>query len=117
MRRYQALRRASEIAALKRRGVRLAGSALHGYGDHVGPSNAVAVAVAKAVGGAVVRNRIRRRVRGALEQTPPPPRTVRLFFIARPQAAEATYAAIAADVQSMLAQLERKAGRAAAPAR
>jgi ribonuclease P protein component len=108
MRRFEALRRAGEIAALRRRGVRLGAKTLYGYGDRRGPRNAVAIAVAKAVGGAVVRNRIRRRVRGALEAAPPVRGPVRLLLVARPQAAGAGYLAIASDVAALLAQLESK---------
>lgn len=109
MRRFEALRRTGEIAALRRRGVRLSAKALYGYGDRQGTRSTVAVAVAKNVGGAVVRNRIRRRVRGALEAAPPPERPIRLLVVARPAAAGVSYAAIAGDVAAMLSQLDRKA--------
>jgi ribonuclease P protein component len=108
MRRFDSLRSRGELSALRRRGVRLGAATLYGYGDRVGSAPAVAIAVSKAVGGAVVRNRVRRRIRGALESTPCAGGGVRLFLVARPAAAGAPYGRIASDVASVLAQLERK---------
>jgi len=66
----------------------------------------VAVTVSKAVGSAVARNRVRRRVRGALDALPPPAAGLRLLFVAKTGAAAAPYAVLAADVAAALRLLE-----------
>jgi ribonuclease P protein component len=63
------------------------------------------VTVSKAVGGAVVRNLVRRRIRGALDGLPVPARPVRLLFVAKPAAAAAGYGRLAADVAAALGRL------------
>ncbi len=65
----------------------------------------VGVAVSKAVGGAVVRNLVRRRIRGALDALPVPIPGLRVLFVAKPAAATATYERLAADVASALGRL------------
>jgi ribonuclease P protein component len=104
---FESLRSGSDIAALRRRGVRLGASTLHGYGDRRAERGSVAIAVSKAVGGSVVRNRVRRRIRGALEALAPCERPVRLLVVVRPQAAAVGYDRIAADVSALLAGLDR----------
>jgi ribonuclease P protein component len=63
----------------------------------------VGITVSKAVGNAVVRNRLRRRIKAILDRHPlaaPPYRD--LLFIARPGAGEATFEAIRAEVERLL---------------
>jgi ribonuclease P protein component len=70
-----------------------------------GGATLVAVTVAKTVGDAVTRNRIRRRIRGALDALGPPPGPRRLLFVARPSSATLPYERIARDVAAALALL------------
>jgi len=76
------------------------------------PTRAVGFAVSKAVGGAVVRNRVRRRLRaivaGELASLPAGSRVV---VRALPAAADAPFATLSSDVHSALATV---CGRAAA---
>ena len=61
------------------------------------------ITVSKGVGNAVVRNRLRRRVKAYLEKTAfgaPPYRD--LVLIARPGAGEADFAAVAAELGRLL---------------
>jgi ribonuclease P protein component len=105
MRWYGRLRRSSEIAFVRRRGRAAAYPTLTAFAaDAAGGSSRVAVTVSKAVGPAVTRNLIRRRVRGALDALGPQP-AARLLFVAKPAAAEASYARLAADVAAALARL------------
>ena len=63
----------------------------------------VGFSVSKKVGGAVVRNKVKRRLRAAFRETldqVTPGR--KLIFVARPAAAEADYAALRRDMQSLL---------------
>jgi ribonuclease P protein component len=99
---YGRLRRSGEIAFVRRRG-RQAGYA--GFSVFAAPGGAptrVCVSVSKAVGGAVTRNLVRRRIRGALDVLPPPGAAVRLLFVAKPVAATLDFARLAADVRLAL---------------
>lgn len=63
----------------------------------------VGITVSKTVGNAVVRNRVRRRIKAILDRHPlggPPYRE--LLFIARPGAAEAPFDLLKADVERLL---------------
>jgi ribonuclease P protein component len=61
----------------------------------------VAFAVGRAFGSAVVRNRLRRRLRALLAATPPPPGLY--LFGAQPAAAVRTSTELSFDLQRMLA--------------
>ena len=75
-----------------------------GNGRHVG------FVVAKTVGGAVVRNRVRRRLRGVVvEQSDTLPDGVDLVVRALPAAASATYGQLDADFRSAVAAASRRA--------
>jgi ribonuclease P protein component len=52
-----------------------------------------------------VRNRVRRRIRGALDALTPPALAQRLLFVAKPAAAQASYEHLAAEVERALARL------------
>lgn len=106
MRWYGRLRRSSDIAFVRRRGRQASSSCLVAYGSsgHQ-PETIVAVTVAKTVGGAVVRNRVRRRIRGALDALAPLAAGQRLLFVAKPAAAEASYERLATEVERALARL------------
>ena len=107
MRWFDALRRQSEIAYVRRRGRRAGLATLSAFGlEADGARCRFGITVSKAAGGAVVRNRVRRRIRGALEAlTPLRPEPVRILFVARPEAAAAPYARLAADVATALRRL------------
>lgn len=73
----------------------------------------VGFVVSRAVGGAVVRNKVRRRLRGAvIEQRGSLPQGADVVVRALPPAADASYEALAADLGSALAAASRRAGRA-----
>ncbi len=106
MRWFGRLARAREIAYVRRAGER---RALPTFTAYLAPSrsgrSSVAVAIPKAVGIAVVRNRIRRRICGALETIEPDARRthpLRIFFVVRPAAASAPYADLVRDVRAVL---------------
>ena len=67
----------------------------------------IAVTVSKGVGGAVVRNLVRRRIVAldALGGVPGAPAMI--LFVAQPLAAEVPYARLAIDVASALSRLAR----------
>ena len=99
MRRYQSLRRRSDFARVQRRGERQVGPLfVFLTAGTRGPSR-VGITVSKAIGNAVVRNRLRRRVKAFLDRTSfggAPHRDV--VLIARPGAGEAEFAAVAAEL-------------------
>jgi ribonuclease P protein component len=67
----------------------------------------VGITVSGAVGGAVVRNLVRRRVQGALAALPPAAAGTEVVLVLRPQAAAAPYATLAADVAEAVARVGR----------
>jgi ribonuclease P protein component len=100
MRRFAPLRRSNEIAFVRRRGLKGAFStiAVYAAAGPAGPSR-IAITVSKAVGGAVERNLVRRRIRGALEELGAAlPEGRRFLIVARPSALTQPYAGLAADV-------------------
>ena len=68
-----------------------------------GPRVTIGVTVSKAVGGAVTRNLVRRRILGALDSLAERPAGARLLFVAKPAAANESYARLAGDVAAALA--------------
>jgi len=104
---YASLRRSGEIAAVRRRGRRAGATTLSVYAlEARSLPTRVAVAVSKSVGGAVERNRVKRRIKGALDALAMPSAPVRLVVIARPAAASEPYAVLARDVAGSLARLK-----------
>ncbi len=108
MRRYASLRRRADFARLRRYGRRAAGRTLTLYLTDAlprDPSSLVGITVNKAIGKAVVRNKLRRRlaaiVNDALAQTG---RALRMVIVARPTAAHADFSALRADFLSALHQ-------------
>ncbi len=61
--------------------------------------------VSKAVGKAVVRNLVKRRIKGILDGLRGPERALRIVIVARPPAAREPYARLAMDVEAVLARL------------
>jgi ribonuclease P protein component len=106
MRWFGRLRRAGEIAFVRRRGRQAALDTLSAYAaPAAGTPSRVGVTVSKAVGGAVVRNLVRRRIRGALDELPPPASPLRLLFVAKPAAAAVPYGRLAADVATAVGRV------------
>jgi len=103
---YDRLRRSSEIAFVRKRGRRAVTATFSAYAVPAQRQGAqVAVTVSKAVGSAVVRNRVRRRIRGALDALPAPARPLCVLFVAKAGAGESPYARLSADVSSALGRL------------
>ena len=103
MRRYQSLRRRSDFARVQRRGKRRVGPHFVLLAAHAAGGSRVGITVAKAIGNAVVRNRLRRRVKAILDRTGfgnPPYRDV--VLIARTGAGEAAFATVAAELDRLL---------------
>ena len=106
MRWYGRLRRTSEIAFVRRRGRAIHLTILVAYGAQgTSAPVRVGVTVSKAVGNAVIRNRVRRRIRGALDALPRGTETTRYLFVAKPGAGTADYATIAREVAIGLERL------------
>ncbi len=102
MRWYASLRRSSEIAFVRRSGRGARGATLAVHAVPGPPGVRIAVTVAKPVGNAVVRNLVRRRIRGAFDALPSRPSCVRLVVVARPLAASAGYATLVAELEAAL---------------
>jgi len=103
---YRRLRRSGEIAFVRRRGRQAGTTTLSAYAlPAAGSETKVCISASKAVGGAVVRNLIRRRVRGALDALGPPGRDLRLLFVLRPAAASAPFERLAADLAAAVRRL------------
>ena len=99
MRAYDPLRRRSDFARVTRRGKRYAGIYLTCFVADGRQRSRVGITISGAVGGAVVRNRLRRRIKAILDRYPldaPPWRDV--VFIARPGAGELPFEALAGEV-------------------
>ncbi len=104
MRRYASLRRRSDFARVQRRGKRRAGPLFVLLAVEARDASRVGITVNKTIGNAVVRTRWRRRVKAILDRSAfgtPPHRD--LVLIARPGAGEAGFAAVAAELGSLLA--------------
>jgi ribonuclease P protein component len=99
MRAYDSLRRRGDFARVTRRGKRRAGAALTCFVADGRRRTRVGITVAGTVGIAVVRNRLRRRIKAILDGYPldmPPWRDV--VFIARPGAGELPFEALVEEV-------------------
>ena len=99
MRAYDPLRRRSDFARVTRRGKRYAGTYLTCFVAEGRRRSRVGITISGSIGGAVVRNRLRRRIKAILDRSTlvaPPWRDV--VFIARPGAGELRFPALAAEV-------------------
>ncbi len=95
MRAYDSLRRRADFARVTRRGRRYAGTHLTCFVADGRRMTRVGITIGSSIGGAVVRNRLRRRIKAILDRYPlgaPPWRDV--VFIARPGAGELAYPAL-----------------------
>jgi ribonuclease P protein component len=112
MRWYHRLQRSGEIAFVRRRGKPAGRETLDAYAAPGGGRDTrIAVSVSKAVGNAVVRNLVRRRIRGALDACDPLEAGIRLLIVAKPAAAAASFMGLAGDVSAVLDRLSAAAGR------
>jgi ribonuclease P protein component len=104
MRVYGSLRRRNEFARVQRRGKRRVGQQLVLLVLPGRDRNRFGITITKATGNAVVRNRLRRRIKAVLDRQPPlahaPYRDY--VFLARAGAGEAPFAAIRDDVERLL---------------
>ena len=100
MKKYAAL---GDFARVQRRGKRRVGAAFVALTADGRDVSRVGITVAKTIGNAVVRNRLRRRVKAILDRSTfgaPPYRD--LVLIARPGAGEAGFAAVATELARLL---------------
>ncbi|HEX8805447.1 MAG TPA: ribonuclease P protein component [Candidatus Aquilonibacter sp.] len=104
MRRYASLRRTAEFSRLRQRGRRFASGALAVYRSEPYASDrtsVVGITVAKPVGTAVVRNKVRRRVAAILRDLLTD-RRMRLLVVARPAAAIAPFGQLRNELERAL---------------
>lgn len=103
MHRPASLRRYADFARLRRFGRRIATKNLTIYlgdprdGD---VSSLVGITVSKAIGKAVVRNTLRRRVSAILRELLPSQRQMRVLVVARPEAAAMAFGDLRAELHS-----------------
>lgn len=99
VRAYDSLRRRGDFARVTRRGKRYAGTSLTCFVADGRRQTRVGITVSGTVGGAVVRNRLRRRIKAILDGFPlDGPPWIDVVFIARPGAGELSFAALADEV-------------------
>jgi ribonuclease P protein component len=99
VRAYDPLRRRGDFARVTRRGRRYAGTYLTCFVADGRRRTRVGITISGSIGGAVVRNRLRRRIKAILDRSlldAPPWRDI--VFIARPGAGELPYPALADEV-------------------
>ncbi len=104
MRSFASLRRSADFARLRQRGRRIASPALTVFRADALERDRMAVAgitVGKPVGKAVIRNLVRRRVAAILQQALAG-RRMRVLVIARPSAAEASFADLRHELERAL---------------
>lgn len=99
------LRRQADFARLRRQGRRIATKNLTIYRGDALPGDTVSlvgITVSKAIGKAVLRNRLRRRLSAIIRDVLDPQRAGRVLVIARPPAAQALFGDLKAEVTSAL---------------
>lgn len=107
MRRFASLRRRADFSRLRRRGRRVATPSLTVYASDAAPGDrrpVVGITVSKAVGNAVVRNRVRRRL-AAIVHERIGGRRLRMLLVALPQAAAEPYAGLREQIGRVLDEL------------
>lgn len=106
MRWYGRLSRAREIVRVRRLGRRLGLATFASYSLPAGRGPCrFAITVSKAVGSAVARNLVRRRLKGALDELPPLVAPAHLVLVVKPGAAQLPYRQLAADAAVALDRL------------
>ena len=104
------LRRAAEIQSVFERGIRVESTAFLLLWRSAEGGRKVGFAVSRRVGGAVQRNRVRRRLREAYRQSQAFPSDVMLIFVGRPAAGSAALPELIAEMSRMGARVEERAG-------
>lgn len=105
MRSFASLRRRGDFSRLRQRGRRLPMGCGTLYRADPAPDDrlpVVGISVAKAVGNAVVRNRVRRRFAAIFHEELAGQAPIRLLLIARPQAAVTPFAELGRQVRAAL---------------
>ncbi len=105
MRSFASLRRRADFNRLRQRGRRVTSAGftiLHGAGYASDARSLAGISVSKAVGTAVVRNRLRRRFSAILDEGLKERPDLRLLLIARPEAARMPFAALRSAVLQAL---------------
>lgn len=105
---------AADFTAVMRQGTRSGRPTVLVYIKQTGDANSMAgFAVSKAVGGAVVRNRVKRRLRAVMaERLGTLPEGTAVVIRALPRAATVDFASLRQDVTEALAAAQRKAALA-----
>ena len=111
MRAYRSLQRQGDFTRLHRRGKRFSAPAFVLYAmriTHGERASKIGVSVSKAVGKAVCRNLVRRRVQCAFDALGPGAyEKLDLLVVAKPGAAEIAYAILAGSLQASVAEARR----------
>ncbi len=105
MRALASLRRQSDFSRLRRHGRRVSTKSLTIYRGEPLAGDAgslVGITVSKAIGKAVVRNKLRRRLSAIVREVLAPHQPMRLLVVARPSAAEVPFEVLQAEVTSAL---------------
>ncbi|GAC1392879.1 MAG: hypothetical protein NVSMB31_11510 [Vulcanimicrobiaceae bacterium] len=106
MRAFASLRRRSDFARLRNRGRRLATPSLTIFEAPPAARDGqalVGITVSKAVGGAVVRNRLRRRISAIIQDVfAAGKHQARVLIVARPRAAELPFGELRAELTRAL---------------
>ena len=105
MRRFASLRRQADFTRLRQRGRRTATPHLtvyRGLGTPQGERPLVGIAVSTAVGKAVVRDKVKRRIAACVHELIPSDPALRLLVVARPSTAQAAYRDLYAELANVL---------------
>lgn len=105
MRRFASLRRQADFARLRQRGRRTATTHLtvyRGQGAPQGERPLVGITVSTAVGKAVMRNKVKRRIASCMHELVPSDRSARFLVIARPSTANASFGDLHAELSKAL---------------
>ena len=104
MRRLASLRRQADFARLRRAGRRVSTKSLTIYRSDslADDTSLVGITVSKAIGKAVVRNKLRRRLSAIVREALPSCRPMRLLLVPRPSAVGVSFADLKAEVTSAL---------------
>ncbi|MBV8149286.1 MAG: ribonuclease P protein component [Candidatus Eremiobacteraeota bacterium] len=105
MRRFVALRRKADFIALRRHGRRVSTPILTLYCGGSLPedrSSLVGISVAKAIGIAVVRNKLRRRISAIVSDALAQRERLRLLVVPRPGAASAPFSRLRTELTTAL---------------
>jgi ribonuclease P protein component len=106
MRRFASLSRQADFARLRQRGRRTATpnfTIYRGEGAAQGERPLVGITVSTAVGKAVIRNKVKRRIAACVHELIPSDPKMRLLVVARPSTAAASYRDLHDELARVLA--------------